>query len=620
MRVLSYYQRAYTVATSLFILVAIVVNVAADDGVISFNCEGTTCLECLNNGCGWFPSGGEPDIPGECLTTCSIIADAACYSEEYYTGQSPQEICNIVTTEALDWTICSAVTDCAQCTATPKSDGTSMCVWYELSESCGSGQCNFLGCGTSTCLKESDVVVGNPASAPTVLRATQRPTQQPIVSVDIENPTLLPQPPTSFDIDNPTIEPVEIADVETSVCDRLSSADCSTCISAGCGWVNDEIDICVTTCRTIADSACYDNTTYPGTSDAADICTMAQPVETSPTVSPGSDSIECTTTASTCDTCIGAGCGWVFGNTCLVSCSVIADAPCFDSTSFPNVSNVTEICSLVEQSQSDTALCRAQTSCSDCLAVQLAAPDSQCSWYEAQEGSSFPSTCCIGGCDIPGVLTTTCSNNDIDPNPGTPSQSPSPSTTSGPSLTQSPSFTQSPSSTPSPSFTSSPSITQAPTVCEASTCDACLSAGCAYLGDENCISSCSIIADTACYDRTTFPNVTNITEICIRAEANENDATLCSNQSTCSECLAATLSVSDQSCTWYAVSGSQSSSNSRCCLSCDVPGTPVTTCDGIANTLDTKTSGAVSTWNGMNRELSLLIEALILSVTMVYFC
>lgn len=605
---MSAHQRAHVAVAILIGWAAFAVHVGADDGVISFTCEGTTCLECLNNGCGWFPSGGEASFLGECVSTCSIIADAPCYSEEFFTGQSPQEICNIVTTDENDWLICSAVTDCAQCTGTAKSDGTSKCVWYELSNNCGTGQCNFLGCGTSTCVKESDVVVDNPATAPTVLRATEGPTQQPIVRIDIENPTLLPLSPTSLDINSPTLGPAPLVDIETSVCDRLSNADCNTCIGSGCGWVNDEI--CVASCRTIADTACYDNTTFPGVSDVADICNMTQQVESNPTLSPATSTVGCGTAASTCDTCVSAGCGWVNGNTCIRSCSIIADVSCFDSTSFLNVTNVTEICTLAESSQSDAALCSKQTSCTDCLSIQLAAPDSQCSWYEAQDGSSFPSTCCIG-CDVPGIRTTTCSSNDLDPNLG-PSHSPSPSTTSAPSISPSPSVTQ------SPSLTSSPSVTQAPTVCEMSTCDACLNAGCAYLGEQNCITSCSIIADISCYDKSTFPNVTNITEICSRAEQTENDATVCSNQSTCTECVSASLSVPDQSCTWYAVSGNQTS-KSRCCLSCDVPGTPVTTCEGIANALDTKTSAAESR-NFLYRISSLLINVVIISVTSALIC
>jgi hypothetical protein len=108
--------------------------------------------------------------------------------------------------------------------------------------------------------------------------------------------------------------------------------------------------------------------------------------------------------------------------------------------------------------------------------------------------------------------------------------------------------------------------------------------------------------------------VTNITEICIRAEAIENDATLCSNQNTCTDCLAASLSVPDQACTWYAVSENQSS-RSRCCLSCDVPGTPVSTCEDASNALDTKSSADASYRNVMVRVSTILINGFIISVS-----
>jgi hypothetical protein len=643
--------RENTAFVVIAVLIGLLVQQSSAEEVISFSCDATNCLDCLNLGCGWFPAGGEADKPGECVTTCSVIADAACYAEEYFVGQSPQSICNLVNSDANDSNTCRAVSDCDQCINTIKSDGVSKCVWYKITNNCGSGTCNFLGCGSSTCPNTGEVVT-NPASSPTaVIIATTKPTRGPISSVDIANST---RSPTPIITGSPTIIVIDPLENSTSVCDRLSASSCDTCIDSGCAWIGS----CIESCSKIANVSCYDNMTFPNITNGTDICDMAEPnandtalcleqetcsdcisailsdsnqscswysVENDPSASrcclscdaPGTPTTTCSSTASndtnsdvpsdfpsdspsessacnaiaaSCSICLNSGCAWVAGNKCLESCNVTSNPTCIDFTTFPNLTNVSEICSTAELSIDDSTLCLSQSTCTDCVSVQLSIPDRPCIWYAAGANASFGSTCCLG-CDVPGVPTTTCNDTLFDPIRKSPTQSPAP-------------FDRN-------SNTSS--------ICEESslTCNQCLSAGCAYLGNQNCLESCDIIADTACYDSTTFPNITNITEICIKAEQNEMDIQLCSEQSTCTACTSVSLSDNDKSCTWYSVQSDPS--RSTCCLVCDVPGIPVTTCDDITNSLETTSSSSTINTNTIIFFYQSITTMTILVATVVFY-
>jgi hypothetical protein len=270
-----------------------------DDALpVSFACEATGCLDCLNVGCGWFPAGGE-NGNGECVDTCSVIADAPCYSDEFYAGKSPQQVCERVNLDEADHNRCSAVTDCTLCINTLKSDGTSPCVWYEITSTCGSGICSFLGCGMSTCPGGGDMS-------------------------DTESPTPSQSPGNGTD---------------TLVCDG-SVTSCNTCLESGCSWAGDQF--------------------------------------------------------------------------CLESCDIIADIACYDRTTYPNVTNITDICAMAELNEDDAAICLAQTSCTDCISVPLSITDRSCIWYAVEDDPSS-STCCLA-CDVPGTPNTTCGTTPPDTN------------------------------------------------------------------------------------------------------------------------------------------------------------------------------------------------------------
>ena len=63
------------------------------------------CVECLDDLYAW--------TVGECHRTCDV-ADAACYSQKYFVGQSSQEICALIN-EQQPKSKAPAIHDCTPC-------------------------------------------------------------------------------------------------------------------------------------------------------------------------------------------------------------------------------------------------------------------------------------------------------------------------------------------------------------------------------------------------------------------------------------------------------------------------------------------------------------------------
>lgn len=145
---------SFRTAFAQSLLLLLVASTVIDGQVTSLTCVGSTCDECLANGCGWVPF-----TVGECWKSCSTVADAPCYSAENHVNLTGPEICAIVAQNQTDKVTCSQATDCSTCVATVVANGGSHCEWHDQSKSCEpAGQCNILGCGSSTC----------PSSAPAV--------------------------------------------------------------------------------------------------------------------------------------------------------------------------------------------------------------------------------------------------------------------------------------------------------------------------------------------------------------------------------------------------------------------------------------------------------------------
>jgi hypothetical protein len=122
-------------------------------GLSTLNPLDITCEGCLASECGWTTVGYGG---GQCLASCSAIADAPCYVASSSATVSTQ--CAQASADAADTDICRAVFDCTSCISTLKSDRVSTCAWYgNVTDAtlgyCGSGlACDQNGnCPSTTC-------------------------------------------------------------------------------------------------------------------------------------------------------------------------------------------------------------------------------------------------------------------------------------------------------------------------------------------------------------------------------------------------------------------------------------------------------------------------------------
>lgn len=90
------------------------------------------CTTCLEAGCSLVTDnlGGTR----ECLQSCEVTADTACWDLKYQPELTAAEMCENADEVAADETICAQedLTDCGSCTSTLLSDGQSTCDWYYM--------------------------------------------------------------------------------------------------------------------------------------------------------------------------------------------------------------------------------------------------------------------------------------------------------------------------------------------------------------------------------------------------------------------------------------------------------------------------------------------------------
>merc|ERR1712241_692275 len=184
--------------------------------------EYDSCNDCLDNSCAWAPGSFG------CLESCDFIADTSCYSPEYFTPNTNQEICAIAENDASDSTLCNSQSGrgCTACVQTTLSDGVSTCQWFNgeagFDGFCGR-ECGMFGCGETMCNNE-------------------------------------------------------VGDIDTDDC-ASKSATCQDCLNhetSTCGWVNGVG--CFDSCNVIADVACYDiqNFNSDRMMTVNDICVAAE--------------------------------------------------------------------------------------------------------------------------------------------------------------------------------------------------------------------------------------------------------------------------------------------------------------------------------------------------------
>ena len=457
----------FSVKVKPLLLLLLTVVCVVSSQFTSTHCNETSCEDCVTAGCGWIGFGSTT-----CLKDCSFIADVACYSEEYFPDKTPTEICEIVAQVEADSAICADPPDCESCTSTVKSDGVSTCEWYEDSESCGRGGCFMLGCGTSDC------------------KGT-----------------------------NTQLTPCQ------------DSSTCEDCLDSDCAWA---IGTCLESCDIIADVSCYSKEYFPDNS-GAEICEVAKREEEDIILCASQDSCSscietvkadgestcvwyedtntcasevcglggcgsstCNGTVrcedvSTCEDCLNSDCAWAVG-TCLESCSVIADVSCYSQEYFLNNTGA-EICEIAKRGEEDSSLCASQESCSSCIQTVKADGESTCVWFEDFNGCSSE-VCGLRGCGSSTCDTTALSCDE-----------------------------------------------------DASTCEDCLNSDCAWaIG--TCLKSCSVIADVSCYSKEYFLNNTGA-EICEIAKRDEQDASLCASQESCSSCIETVKADGESTCVWF---------------------------------------------------------------------
>lgn len=227
-----------------------------------------------------------------------------------------------------------------------------------------------------------------------------------------------------------------------------------------------------------------------------------------------------------CAECLEESCAWIPGGFgCMESCDVVADVSCYNAETFPDFAEA-ETCQAADEIEAEAALCDRQDNCTACVDTALST-NSTCQWIAEY---NF----CSSACTQVGCGTTTCQDDSPDPS----------------------------------------------TCEENTTCEECLGNACAWVPMEGCLPSCSVIADTSCYELDVgvdFPTSTTRQggetpeSVCAVAAANESDAAACSNQTDCGSCVSTSLSNGMNTCSWY---GTYCDS-----LACGMDSCGSTTCD-----------------------------------------
>jgi hypothetical protein len=450
--------------------------------------EGMTCDDCLALDCAWALE--------QCLESCNVIADSACYEQKNFPDKTGSEICLIAAQERDDSSICNAHTTCTTCRETITSDGVTPCQWFVVADTniesgtcCPeNSNCGFVGPGLSIC---------------------EDAAQQ---------------------------------------CDKLSS--CGDCLRRDCAWIADR---CIDSCSLIADIACYSHETFPNNSKA-EICAIAKEdvdnmmicsthsncascIETgiSSTTSncrwytnpdesggvccpigsscdqfgPGLSTCEAASSngsqqcdnLSSCGDCLLVDCAWI-ADRCIESCSLIADIACYSHETFPKNSKA-EICATANEDADNMMICSTHSNCASCIETGISNNTSYCRWYTYPDGSG--GLCCPVGssCDQFGPGFSTC---------------------------------------------------DAATSCSnAETCMDCLRGNCSWAVG-SCVDSCSTIADAACYDVSSFPNRTR-SEVCEIAYQSQQDDRVCRSKVDCLGCIETLKSDNFSTCQWYKSEG-----------------------------------------------------------------
>lgn len=127
------------------------------------------------------------------------------------------------------------------------------------------------------------------------------------------------------------------------------------------------------------------------------------PPPLTPTSPTGTGTACSSITDGDCATCLQNGCGYVQGGTCLDSCSMIADVPCFGVPGPTELSGGTEpsqVCAHAKTAEADVQACSAsQGSCAECVGTTKSNGE-PCRWF-----MDFNGCLATGGMMGPGVTS-----------------------------------------------------------------------------------------------------------------------------------------------------------------------------------------------------------------------
>lgn len=230
--------------------------------VANQSCSSTSCFDCLNSNCAWFPIIDDSSASGECFEDCSVIPDAPCYNFEFYPNRFTETICATAEADVPDWTMCSLALDCTGCVSLLQSDGVSPCAWYSEGNFCGSGICTDYGCGLTTCgTNTTDSTGSTPVPAPSTIVAAA---------------------------------PTSLCNLNATSCEEcLLATDYDTEVPYNCAWSTNR---CIDSCSEVPGYPCYSAAAYPNLiGNPIEICSLEE--------SATRDDDICTT-ASTCTKCI----------------------------------------------------------------------------------------------------------------------------------------------------------------------------------------------------------------------------------------------------------------------------------------------------------------------------
>ena len=203
-------------------------------------------------------------------------------------------------------------------------------------------------------------------------------------------------------------------------------------------------------------------------------------------------------------------CGSYYGNNGCYNGCVIADIPCYRTTTAEGSTTPAQVCATYDKNKADAARCSAAPQdCSSCTSTPLSDGNGNCAWFGRIPGKGY--------CGRPGCTMMGC--GDTDPN-----------------------------KCPAPPKEENSSTEEK----DCSSYDDCLEClgdsecGSWYQG-KGCYNRC-IIADIPCYKSNAEQTPA---QTCAKANADSENNMICSAKKTCGSCTATPLSDGSGNCAWF---------------------------------------------------------------------